>query len=442
MEFINQQILADGMKHVEEAGLEDVLMSPMIEASRSWCRDLRTEGDGVDDESFLKLGVQRIMRNNESGRDFFQKASDCLDLPIERSAFFDLFRSARRLGVLKDTAAGLYDDGCRLLEIDTLARFPQLKGIEVIAGDGHLLSAACHAPRSPNGKKVASNSIHMLNIRNGLLFPLSAVQGDGRHAHELPALRRTMPRILKKLRRGKANLKDVILLLDMAYNDTAFWSRMKYAKDAGAKVIMPQKSNLEAIPLEEVEFDRDDPINIGVVSVELVAFNNVHSSTMHRVVYRDPETGTEYVFLTTAMDLAPGLVAFLYLLRWRIEKVFDVFKNKLHEKKAWGNGQVCQQIQATFACVAHNLLVMFSAGLKRTYGIEPTKLQRKRDRAFEQREKNAAKNGRFVNPIVKMIEYPSQLSCQFIRSVRNGIDLRKTLREHLQPLRAAMEVYM
>ena len=253
----------------------------------------------------------------------------------------------------------------------------------MIAGDGHLLAAACHAPRDSKGRKVASNSLYMLNVRNGLLFPLASVQGEGRYGHELPPLRDHLPAFLKNSREGRRELAgNVIMLLDMAFNDTVFWSDMKRSRDAGAKIVILEKTSMETILLEELAFDRNDPVNTGVVSMELVAFNHPDSSTMNRVVYRDPETGVEYVFLTTAMDLPPGLVALLYLLRWRIEKNFDVLKNKLHEKKAWGNGATCQQMQTHFACLAHNLIVMLSAGLKTSYGIEPLKLYKKRAKAL------------------------------------------------------------
>lgn len=47
-------------------------MRPMLESAQSWARNMLAEVDGVDDESFLRLGVYRVLGNNESGRDFFQ----------------------------------------------------------------------------------------------------------------------------------------------------------------------------------------------------------------------------------------------------------------------------------------------------------------------------------------------------------------------------------
>lgn len=76
-------------------------------------------------------------------------------------------------------------------------------------------------------------------------------------------------------------------------------------------------------------------VHIGIESDELVgAFCGV---MLRRINYRDPADGKLYVFMTNEMTLPPGLIAFLYKLRWDIEKVFDEKKNKLHEKKAWAD---------------------------------------------------------------------------------------------------------
>jgi hypothetical protein len=74
-------------------------------------------------------------------------------------------------------------------------------------------------------------------------------------------------------------------------------------------------------------------------------------------VYRDPETENEYVYLTTLKNIEPGLIAHLYLHRWKIEKVFDVFKNKFYEQKAWADGEVSADIQASAVAMAYNILL-------------------------------------------------------------------------------------
>src|ERR1019366_6059903 len=101
---------------------------------------------------------------------------------------------------------------------------------------------------------------------------------------------------------------------------------------------------------------------------------------MRLIQYADPETGICYQFLTTDMELRPGVIAWLYLLRWRIEKVFDTSKNKLEETKAWATGEVARQIQGHFLALTHNLLVLLRGFLASDFGIREEKLEDKRSR--------------------------------------------------------------
>jgi len=442
MKTLNNQFVEMEIQERLGQTTEEVFMAPMIEAARSWRRGLRKDGEGVGDEAFLRLGVLRVARNNESGRDFYQHAEQELGIPIGKSAFFDLFKSSRRLEALKDVAAGLFRDGSRLVQTDLLESFPELVDREILAGDGHLLKAACHAPRDSDGRKVATKSLYMLNVRNGLALPLAAVQGDGKYGHELPPLRRALPQFMQGGLRRKNRLSNVLFLLDAAFTDTVFWTDVDAARKLGAEVVVPERKDLKVYRYENLAFDRTAQVNAGVVSCELVGFEDPESSTMRRVVYCDPETGNRYAFLRTATDMEPGLVALLYLLRWRIEKVFDVFKNKLHERKAWGNGPVCQQVQAHFACMAHNLILLLAEKLKNDHGIEPIKLHKKRKKALEIRERQAKARGGYLNPLHWMIRLPSQVSLQFIRSLRHGIAACKLFSEHLLNFRRVMESYI
>jgi IS4 transposase len=49
---------------------------------------------------------------------------------------------------------------------------------------------------------------------------------------------------------------------------------------------------------------------------------------IRKVVYIDPISGNQYSFITNVMDLAPGLIAYIYKVRWDIEKTFQQFKPK------------------------------------------------------------------------------------------------------------------
>ncbi len=85
--------------------------------------------------------------------------------------------------------------------------------------------------------------------------------------------------------------------------------------------------------------------------------------TLRRVTYTDPVTNKKYRFLTNEMTLPPGMIAFLYKLRWDIEKLFDQSKNKFHEKKAWANSNNSKKQQANFITITHNLCVLIERKL-------------------------------------------------------------------------------
>jgi len=51
-------------------------------------------------------------------------------------------------------------------------------------------------------------------------------------------------------------------------------------------------------------------------------------------------------------------------LRWKIEKLFDVFKNKLHQQKAWANGLTAARTQAHLTALTHNLLTLLLVALE------------------------------------------------------------------------------
>ena len=64
--------------------------------------------------------------------------------------------------------------------------------------------------------------------------------------------------------------------------------------------------------------------------------------------------GARWQILTNELTLPPGLLVQLHRMRRDIEKVYDQFKNKLHEKKAWANSATAKCMQTEFLCLAHN----------------------------------------------------------------------------------------
>ena len=59
--------------------------------------------------------------------------------------------------------------------IDYLKQFPELNEYRVEAADGHFIDHAYHTQKGDNGKVYAAGFIYAMNLRNGLLRPLSCI---------------------------------------------------------------------------------------------------------------------------------------------------------------------------------------------------------------------------------------------------------------------------
>ena len=294
----------------------------------------------MSDAEFVRLGCRRVLSQARSGRDFLQCEQEQGAVGLKRSNFFAVLHSGRRQALLHECATQLYLEGSRLLlqgGQDLLAAFPRLRGRAVWAVDGHQIEHAVHALKDPEGRFVGSKSLYLLCLHTGLVHNLCPVQGEGVYRHEMPVFRERRPAWLAH-QKPSAKTLPPILVLDPAYLDKQFWTRMKLASQAGALAITRTKENMKPQRFGALEWDRRDPLNLGVQAQSRVGFEG--SVCMRLIEYVDPETGERYEFLTTEMDLPPGLIAWLYLLRWRIEKVFDTAKNKLQETKAWASGTV------------------------------------------------------------------------------------------------------
>ena len=192
-----------------------------------------------------------------------------------------------------------------------------------------------------------------LNLRTHSLALLDIARLElkgNKKEHDMSALKRLKP---ADLRLGAPKGIKVLHVYDSAVIDYRQWFDWKWM---GIYIISLEKANSRPMVVGEREIDFDDPRNIGVLADENIGvFSGV---MMRRVRYQDPETGKIFSFITNQFTLPPGLIAFLYKLRWDIEKVFDEKKNKLQEKKAWATSAVARSQQALFVCIAHNLMIL------------------------------------------------------------------------------------
>ena len=125
--------------------------------------------------------------------------------------------------------------------------------------------------------------------------------------------------------------------------------------------------------------------------------------------------------------IRPGVIAYLYFLRWRIEKSFDTFKNDFHEAKAWAGGQNAQIMHSSFIAMAYNLNRFILSVLEQVHGIRDQKVERKYDNELQRRKENAGRNGREVHPLHQLMPRMPKMSAQYIRTIRNHLSAQMSI---------------
>ncbi len=272
--------------------------------------------------------IVRVMGESKSGRSFIQSHRESDEAECDFAPYYESLHSERRLEMLREFHDGFMKTTqatAVLKGIDYLAAFPELKDRMVIAADGHYHEHASHAKRTQSGSLLAPGTIYVQDTHTGMITPLIQTQTEGKKHHEIKMLRKHLPSL------NKGFDKKPIVMYDLAIQDTAFFMEMKHSRKSGIDIITKLKSNIKFTLYQPVEFNRSLAINTGITGVYFVGLNN--AGTMRVIHYTNPEDGVEYKFITTIDDLEPGLIAWLYLKRWDIEKTYDVKKNKLNEKR-------------------------------------------------------------------------------------------------------------
>ena len=298
------------------------------------------------DQEHLNSGIQRVLEAVTSGREWVQRLRLKLNLNLSVSNFFSSLRSDRRKELIKEISAdvrGQTDRSiCLRTASDPLAAHPELDGFAVYASDGHSHKASAH--ESPiQGKKRAPTHIYTCNLRSHSLTHTALTNANlsKKKEHEISTLKQIGA---NRLRMGESKGIKVIQVYDPAIIDYSQW--FKWKQGHGIYILTLEKSNSALQVSSQRNWDKTDERNLGVLNEELVKSST--GITLRRVTYRDSVTGKEYRFITNELTLPPGLIAFLYKLRWDIEKIFDQIKNKLMEQKAWANSQTAKIQQAHF----------------------------------------------------------------------------------------------
>ncbi len=403
----------------------------------------------LDDSLWLEVGVRRCLNIFQSGRDLIQYLAEQHNTEILVSTFFESLKSKRRLGLL-DELLGLMQPYMRRNLPDAFEHHACLEDFELYAGDGHFIAAACHDKAlEPSSKehgssnqrspvtKYATGHLYALNLRNHAMSHLTvADQIERKKEHEMRALKRQN---VDALRQGARKGRKVLYVWDRAGIDFRQWHEWK--RMSGIYFLSRQKDNMKLEVIGANPWDAECAQNHGVISDEIVATSQ--GVSVRRVTYRDADTGIIYHYLTNlAVGVHPGVVALLYKSRWDIEKVFDEFKNKLVEKKAWASSATAKTQQARLLCLTHNLLTLMEHKIKDQEGVY--------NRAeFERRAKRELVliEARPARPTVSNMQQSAatasthqacqrltQRTVRFIRWLKNHLDLQRDWGEAIAKL--------
>ena len=156
----------------------------------------------LSDKLWLEMGVSRVLADVRSGRDFLQEwamAHDHEDT-VSVSLFFETLKSSRR-GKLIEELNELLTQSMTTHPDLTMdwSMLPELKKIEVFAGDGHYHAASAH-DTIIEGKRRAVGHFYTLNVRTHALTHLehSNLESLNKKAdHDMAMLKRLS---IKKLR--------------------------------------------------------------------------------------------------------------------------------------------------------------------------------------------------------------------------------------------------
>ncbi len=359
----------------------------------------------LSDEDWLELGVTRVLCEAKTGRGFLQQIGTQLSSCPSNSHFFETLKSERRLKVCESANASI----AALLKGDPFGQYPELGNFEIFAADGHWHAAAVHDEKIDERRRAVGH-LYAQNMRTQALHHL--VMNEGKKENDIHALKRIGA---QKLRMNTAKGKKVIWVYDRACIDFQMWYFWK--KQHGVYFISRTKENMLREVIGEKRFDAQDPVNRGVLHDQTILTSQ--HVCVRMITYVDPASGTPFEFITSDVTLQPGIIAYLYLRRWDIEKTYDQFKNKYNELKAWASSDTAKQMQAQFICLAHNLLQLFNAHLEEEHQVRNHAEQKRRALRHAAMKAKAQARCATLSPLIEEgAKRLTQISLKLLRWLR------------------------
>jgi hypothetical protein len=360
------------------------------------------------DWDWLTKGVERVLANVRSGRDFLQTFQRFWSRELQVGPYFETLASPRRLGMVAECST-LLRHRVDALRASPLATLAALATFDLYAGDGHYLEPATHDPKQGE-THWSTGHFFALNLKSQSLFPLVLADLAGRKKeHDLRALKRQS---VAQLRQGAGKGRKVLWVWDKAGVDFAFWQERKAA---GIYFLSLRKEGMCLAAEQERVIDFAQPINQGVTADRVVS--DRRGLRVREITFRNPCDGAEYVYLTSEMTLEPGLLALLYKTRWEIEKVFDETKTKLQEKKSWATTTTAKEMQAHFVAIVHNLLLLLQDGHQQL-GVENLAEIQRRQKRLDQQKNELQKTRQTLPLVYTLLQRFTQATFKLIRWLR------------------------
>ena len=175
------------------------------------------------DWDWLTKGVDRVLSNVRSGRDFLQTFQMFWKRELQVGPYFETLASSRRLSMVAECSA-LLRQRVEALRPSPLSQFEALAPFDLYAGDGHYLEHATHDPL--NGETHwPTGHFFALNLKSQSLFPLVLADLTRRKKeHDMRALKRQSVALL---RQGAGKGRKVLWVWDKAGVDFPFWQERK-----------------------------------------------------------------------------------------------------------------------------------------------------------------------------------------------------------------------
>jgi hypothetical protein len=364
------------------------------------------------DYDWVRTGIARVLHNHDSGREFFQdlRMESLGEMHMKRQDFQEALKSKRRLQHL-ESINHLHKRSLIALKQKQGDFHELLDSYHIYAADGHFHAASTHEKRDEKGKKHAIGHLYALNLRNRDVSHL-ALSSDGtrKKPHDMGVLKRMD---IENLRQGAQKGQKVLYVWDRACIDFAQW--MKWKHNNGIYFITRTKENMERDVLGNIAFDKEDAQNSGVIANQYIG----GGEAIRMVTYHDAELDQTFEFITNLHhSIPPGMIVQLYRMRWDIEKVFDDFKNKLSENKAWARSLTAKRMQAQFIVLTYNLLLRLRADVIEKEQLKEEAVEKKESKRWQSTQECYKTANRAIPKWLEKCRRITQISVKFIRWAR------------------------